>query len=920
MNDYFKIWLLVLFPLFLSSCLSPALFDDPVDSDASITVESNAQNQQPQKREKPLDKVQQSVEPTSQSKSYPVQPSPQTESNPLFFDPVDSNEPITIENKPQIQQPLPQISQEQQSVERTPSSQELFQNKSPQPSIEKGENSKRSQRGNGEEFSSHVPQKQPPIQKTPQTESDNEQPPVFDTSQIEPEPKPPVQHRYNEPSSVENEPEPEPPPVQHSYNEPSLIEDEPEPELPSIEDSPQTDSYEEQSSLEHISQIEPEPEPPPVQYIDDTESYEEQQTLPSPVQYIDDTESYEEQQTLPLLEESTPVNISNYRLNAGDLISIKVFDEDDFSVTTHLNETGTISYPFLGELKLADLTITQVEQLITSGLGKDYLVNPKVTVTVLEYQKIFVNGEVKNPGGYAFVPGLTVNKAISLAGGFTEKSSRDEISIIRSDNAKKKTGIPKRANLKTYMKPGDIIIVKKYQNVFVNGEVNKPGGYMFEPGMTVEKAISLAGGFTEKSSREDISIIRGSGKNKAAKPKLANLKTYVKPGDIINVKEYQNIFVNGEVKKPGGYMFKPGMTVEKAISLAGGFTEKSSREDISIIRGSGKNKAAKPKLANLKTYVKPGDIINVKEYQNIFVNGEVKKPGGYMFKPGMTVEKAISLAGGFTEKSSREDISIIRGSGKNKAAKPKLANLKTYVKPGDIINVKEYQKFFVNGEVKNPGGYAFEPGMTVNKAISLAGGFTEKSSREEISIIRGSDKNKAGIPQPANLKTYVKPGDIISVKEYQKFFVNGEVKNPGGYEFVLGLTVNKAISLAGGFTEKSSREEISIIRGSDKDKAGTPQAANLKTDIKPGDIIIVKEYQKFFVNGEVKKPGGYTFEVGMTVEKAISIAGGFSQFGSAKWSKISVLRGGDETTKPQPANMRTPIHPGDIITIHESAF
>lgn len=229
------------------------------------------------------------------------------------------------------------------------------------------------------------------------------------------------------------------------------------------------------------------------------------------------------------------LDMSDYHLNAGDLISIKVFGEEDFSVTAHLNENGTISYPFLGELNLVNLTINQIEQLITTGLGKDYLVDPKVTATVLEYQKIFVNGEIKNPGGYAFIPGLTVNKAISLAGGFTDKSSRDEISIIRSEN---KTSKPQIADLKTYMKPGDIIIVKEYQKFFVNGEVKTPGGYTFELGMTVEKAISTAGGFSRFASAKwsKIFILRGG--DESAKPQETdNLRTPIYPGDIITINE-----------------------------------------------------------------------------------------------------------------------------------------------------------------------------------------------------------------------------------------------------------------------------------------------------------------------------------------------------------------------------------------------
>lgn len=239
----------------------------------------------------------------------------------------------------------------------------------------------------------------------------------------------------------------------------------------------------------------------------------------------------------PPLEESRPdpnVILSNYHLGNGDKISITVFGEPDFSKETHLSESGTISYPFLGELKLSGLTVNEIERQITKGLQGDYLVNPKVTVTVLEYRQFFVNGEVKSPGGYGFVPGMTVNKAISLAGGFTDIASRDEIFVIREGNT---TAGQSLATLKSYVGPGDIIIVKEYKKFFVNGAVNSRGSYDFIPDLTVEKAISMAGGFNEFASarRSNIYIIRDGDKTATKVP--VNLNTPVNPGDIINVEE-----------------------------------------------------------------------------------------------------------------------------------------------------------------------------------------------------------------------------------------------------------------------------------------------------------------------------------------------------------------------------------------------
>jgi polysaccharide biosynthesis/export protein VpsN len=149
---------------------------------------------------------------------------------------------------------------------------------------------------------------------------------------------------------------------------------------------------------------------------------------------------------------------SAYALGYGDLVSIKVYGEDDLAVETQLNDLGVISFPFLGELDVFGLTVTEVQEKIESGLKEGYLVNPKVSVTVVTYRRFYVNGEVRQSGGFAFLPGLTVRKAISLAGGFTPRAAQNKIYII-SDSAENRS--PKRVELSTSVKPGDVITVKQ---------------------------------------------------------------------------------------------------------------------------------------------------------------------------------------------------------------------------------------------------------------------------------------------------------------------------------------------------------------------------------------------------------------------------------------------------------------------------
>ena len=150
---------------------------------------------------------------------------------------------------------------------------------------------------------------------------------------------------------------------------------------------------------------------------------------------------------------------SNYRLGAGDVISIQILGEDDLKrERIRLSDAATISYPILGEIRLLGKTVAELEILIRDGLSGRYLLNPQVTVTINEYRSFYVNGQVQKPGGYSFIPGLTVRKAVSLAGGFKERASQEKIFVIREDDPSQ---TPKRVDLNAAVNPGDIITVEE---------------------------------------------------------------------------------------------------------------------------------------------------------------------------------------------------------------------------------------------------------------------------------------------------------------------------------------------------------------------------------------------------------------------------------------------------------------------------
>ena len=152
------------------------------------------------------------------------------------------------------------------------------------------------------------------------------------------------------------------------------------------------------------------------------------------------------------------LSMSQYQLGSGDRVKISVFGQDDLSMEVRLPDVGTINYPFLGEIKLVGLTADEVEKKIYDGLLGDYLVNPSVSVAIIEYRPFFIDGEVKRPGGYPYQPGLSVNKAAALAGGYTERAARDKITIIREKDGRTNEFT---VTVSDMIQPGDIITINQ---------------------------------------------------------------------------------------------------------------------------------------------------------------------------------------------------------------------------------------------------------------------------------------------------------------------------------------------------------------------------------------------------------------------------------------------------------------------------
>ena len=145
-----------------------------------------------------------------------------------------------------------------------------------------------------------------------------------------------------------------------------------------------------------------------------------------------------------------------YRLDSGDRIKVTVYGHEDLSGEFELDSEGNVSLPLIQDVTASGVSIAELEQAITDKLSPDFLKNPKVSVEVLNYRPFYILGEINDPGGYPYVNGMTLVKAVALAGGYTYRARTSKVTITRTVED---TQLEIRAMADTPVMPGDVIEV-----------------------------------------------------------------------------------------------------------------------------------------------------------------------------------------------------------------------------------------------------------------------------------------------------------------------------------------------------------------------------------------------------------------------------------------------------------------------------
>ena len=243
----------------------------------------------------------------------------------------------------------------------------------------------------------------------------------------------------------------------------------------------------------------------------------------------------------------SPVAKQDYVLGAGDLVRVSVFQSPELTLETRIPESGVVNYPLLGAVTLGGLTISQAEKRIADGLlnGK-FLRQPQVSILVTQLRgaQASVLGHAVRPGRYALeLTNTRLSDLMALAGGVAPDGS-DMLTVVGTRGGKP---FRQQIDFRTLFRGdassqdivienNDVVYVDRGPQVYIYGEVQKPGTLRLERGMTVQQALAAAGGLTQRGTQRGIRVTR-KGADGATETVTPNLQDTLKQDDVIQVPE-----------------------------------------------------------------------------------------------------------------------------------------------------------------------------------------------------------------------------------------------------------------------------------------------------------------------------------------------------------------------------------------------
>lgn len=318
---------------------------------------------------------------------------------------------------------------------------------------------------------------------------------------------------------------------------------------------------------------------------------------------------------------------ADYTLGGGDSIRILVYGDQDLTRETRVAEDGLITMPLIGEVVVGGLTTIQAEKKIAEQLKRGgFIANPQVSVLIMEFMSktVSVLGGVLKPGRYPVKHPTDVKDILAEAGGLNLDAS-EIVTVVRGDKRSEYdlNEIIERRNLNDQdirLIGGETVYVS-VRDVAVSGQVSRPGKYGIQGGTRkISDFVALAGGTIETAGEVLFFTTMRSG---APVTKEINIDSLFKspgsesnasllPGDVIYVPKAPQVYVYGEVQRPGVFKIEKNMTVMQAIAKAGGLTTRGTQRGVKLHRRTAEGSISK-QAPDMQGSLQDEDVLYIEE-------------------------------------------------------------------------------------------------------------------------------------------------------------------------------------------------------------------------------------------------------------------------------------------------------------------
>ncbi|MGE5323788.1 MAG: SLBB domain-containing protein [Actinomycetota bacterium] len=614
---------------------------------------------------------------------------------------------------------------------------------------------------------------------------------------------------------------------------------------------------------------------------------------------------------------------SDYIIGPGDELVVEYWGRSTQRLQVTVDREGRIILPEAGGLVVAGRTLSDAQDMIQKLLARQFRdITVDVTLGKLRNVRVYVVGDVKNPGAYDISSLSTPLSALIAAGGPTDTGSYRLVEHFRGKKLVEEVDLYDLmlkgvTTAQAHLESGDSILVPPVgPQVTVAGAVRRPAIYELHNEQTLDQALALAGGVPVSGALSTIKLERIVAHERREMLSLnlppgdptsddAFKRVQIKDGDTITVSPIlpysnQTVYLEGHVFRPGKYPFRNGLKVTDIISSFDDLLpESADRAEIVRLHPPEMNpvvigfslrevlekKAPPPGL-------QPFDTIRVfgryeSDAPKVSIYGEVLRPGEYPLSEHMTATDLLRMAGGFKRSAYRDSAdlssySVVNGENvefdhREIAIERALRgepDTDVLLKAGDVLTIRQIGGWVdiggainVTGEVMHPGRYGIENGERLSSIIKRAGGFQDDAYPYAAILDRAQVRE-------------------LSAKSREEMISRLQEQNGGARPTFFSSASNQNQQLIEKLRQIPPSGRVVIHISSDISKW---EGTGADVEVRPGDSLIIPKRPNFvMVAGQVYNPTAITYSKGKHAGWYLRQAGGPTSIANKK--DIFVIR------------------------------